>query len=87
MDPEHLADILASHDAHLTLDIPLELADALRRLLADRESRIRQLEGRAATAELALLNLTKRIERDYLPDEDDAFCAEESWPHLMGAVL
>lgn len=61
MDIEHLADALAGRDAHLTLDIPLELADALRRLLADRESTIASLRGQLASAELEILNRVRVI--------------------------
>lgn len=80
MDPDHLADALASADAHLTLDIPLELAAALRSLLTDRESRIAQLEGLLHTATLEAANANKRCERlagfSFVPDEDEAYCAE-----------
>lgn len=86
LDPEHLADQLASRDSHLALDIPLELAAALRQLLAARESEIAALRGRLATAELALLNLTARVDRSvYVMDEDETFCAGEGWPHVAMA--
>lgn len=84
MDPDQLADALAGPDSHLTLDLPLELADALRRLLAARESEIVALRGKLATAELALLSMTARVSRDAAADVftfdgdlDDAgyFCA------------
>lgn len=87
IDLEHLADQLAGPDAHLTLDLPLELADALRRLLADRESTIAALRGKLATAELALLNLTARVERAYVMDEDEEFCSPESYSHLAQVAL
>lgn len=89
MDPDQLADVLAGPDSHLTLDLPLELADALRRLLAARESEIAALRGKLSTAELALLSMTARVERaaaaDYVRDEDEAYCAGEGWPHVAMA--
>lgn len=65
-DLEHLADALASRDAHLTLDLPVSLAAAIRELLAARESEIAALKGKLAGAELALLNQTRRtVDREY----------------------
>jgi hypothetical protein len=53
LDPEVLADAIAARDAHLTLDIPLVVADALRRLLAARESEIAALRAELHTARQA----------------------------------
>lgn len=87
LDPEHLADQLAGRDSHLELDIPLAVAEAMRAIAADRDNLRVQLDAanrRAATAELALLNMTARVDRqsttDVLTfdgDVDDAayFCA------------
>ena len=95
MDPDQLADALTSADAHLELDCPLAVVEAMRKLAVDRDTlaaEVARLTQRAATAELALLSMTARVERaaaaDYVRDEDEAYCAGEGWPHVaMAGVL
>jgi hypothetical protein len=87
MDPDQLADVLAGRDAHLELDCPLAVVEAMRKLAVDRDNlraEVARLTQRSATAELALLSMTARIERAAAADVfafdgdlDDAgyFCA------------
>ena len=95
MDPGKLADALTSVDAHIDLDCPLSVVEAMRAIAVDRDTlaaEVARLTQRAATAELALLSMTARVERaaaaDYVRDEDEAYCAGEGWPHVaMAGVL
>lgn len=87
MDPDQLADVLAGRDAHLDLDCPLAVVEAMRKLAIERDglrAEVARLTARAATAELALLSMTARVERAaaadifaFDGDLDDAgyFCA------------
>lgn len=87
MDPEQLVDALTSPDAHLELDCPLDVVEAMRAIAIDRDNlraEVARLTQRAATAELALLSMTARMERAATADVfafdgdlDDAgyFCA------------
>lgn len=85
MDPDQLADVLAGRDAHLELDCPLAVVEAMRAIAVDRDTlaaEVARLTQRAATAELALLTMTARVERAaaadvFAFDLDDAgyFCA------------
>lgn len=64
MDPEHLADALASADSHLLLDLPLDVAAAMRSIAIDRDNlraEVASLRGRLAGAELEILNRVRVI--------------------------
>ncbi len=82
MDPEHLADLLAGRDAHIALDIPLAVVEAMRAIVIERDNllaNVARLTQRATTAELSLLSMSTRVARslpafDGVPDEDDQWC-------------
>lgn len=59
LDPDQLADALSSADAHIDLDCPLAVVEAMRAIAIDRDNlraEVASLRGRLAGAELEILN-------------------------------
>ena len=87
MDLDHLVDALASADAHLDLDCPLAVVEAMRQLAIDRDNLRSENDGlrrQLWTAKLALEAAMERARRQSAADVfafdgdlDDAgyFCA------------
>lgn len=87
MDPDQLADVLAGRDAHLELDCPLAVVEAMRAIAIDRDSLRAENDGLRSqlwTAKLALEAAMEHARRQSAADVfafdgdlDDAgyFCA------------